>query len=287
MLWEPKRRIETVFQNNLRQLASDIILRVGDDSDVEVIKRTLKIIANSPQFIKFAQASALKMVTHLFADQGRTWREAAKYNSRGQEIYSALRKELRGKTGELVMQQVLRNAAIIKTLPLEIAEDVNRYVAAESLKGRRASDISKEIQEKFPKQTKARADLIARTEVSKTQSALTESRCKQFNIKWYVWRSVGGARGDGRTRDSHKKMADIIVNWNEPPAPEDLFPTIGKTGRRYHNTLGYYHAGCCPNCRCYSEPIIELDMFNWPMRIYRNGSISRISKKNFMKLMTV
>lgn len=79
-------------------------------------------------------------------------------------------------------------------------------------------------------------------------------------------------------------MSGVLVSWDDPPAPEDLFPLIGKNGKRYKSTLGHYHAGCCPNCRCYAEPVIDLDMFNWPMRIYRGGSIGRIRRRDFEKI---
>lgn len=283
-LWEPKQRIERSFRRSLQTIAKEIILRVGDNPSVEKIQYALRNIAKSKAYNDFAEASALKMATQLFDDMGKTWREAAFYNSKGNQIYEMIQKELLNKGSSFFYEQVKKNADIIKTLPGEIANDVTSYVAKETNKGRRASDIAKEIFEKFPAQTRARADLIARTEVSKTQSAITELRCRQFGVNWYVWRAVGGSGGDGRTRKSHRSMANVLVCWDEAPAPEDLFPTIGKTGRRYHNSLGHYHAGCCPNCRCYARPVINLDAFTWPMRIYRNGTIQRISRREFSKL---
>lgn len=118
-----------------------------------------------------------------------------------------------------------------------------------------------------------------------TQTELTQARCQNFGINWYIWRPVGGMGGDGRTRTSHRMMSGVIVNWDDPPAPEDLFPTIGKNGKPYRNSLGHYHAGCCPNCRCYPEPVIDLDLVNWPARIYHHGRIQSISRRNFERIM--
>lgn len=284
-LWEPKQRIEATFRRNLLEIAKQIIMRIGETTDTEFINSTLLHISKSREYQNFCESIAMNMVTHLYDDQGKTWRQAASLNSKGGFIYAFLQKELKGSTGRMLMQEIQRNAEIIKTLPLNIAQDVTAYVAKESLKGRRASEIAKEIKLRFPKQTKARAELIARTEVSKTQSNLIESRCRKFNINWYIWRPVGGSRGDGRTRTSHKGMAGVLVNWNEPPAPEDLFPIYGKHGKKYRNSLGHYHAGCCPNCRCYAEPVIDLDLLAFPLRIYRKGSIYRINRKAFIKLL--
>lgn len=284
-LWEPKRRIEEAFRRNLRRIAKEILRHIGEDADVDAVQRTLLQLTRTAAFSRFAESAAMKMVTGLFSDQGRTWRQAAKANMRSRPLYEALQQELQGPTGLLLREQIERNAAIIKTLPLDISKDVTAYVQRESMKGRRASDIAKEILATFPEHTKARADLIARTEVSKTQSALTESRCRIYGVNWYVWRAVGGRGGDGRTRKSHRGMSGVLVNWNDPPAPEDLFPMVGKNGRRYRNTLGHYHAGCCPNCRCYAEPVIDVTAFSWPMRIYRSGSIHTITRNQFERLL--
>lgn len=284
-LWEPKRRIEEVFRRNLRRIAHEILRQLDTDTDINTMQRLLLDCMDSPQFTRFAESAAMKMVTGLFDDQGRTWRQAAKANMRSRTLYEALQREMKGPLGLLIRDQVQRNAAIIKTLPLSISEDVTAYIQRESMRGRRASDIAKEILAKFPEHTRAKADLIARTEVSKTQEALTESRCRLYGINWYVWRAVGGRGGDGCTRKSHRSMSGILINWDDPPAPEDLFPVIGKNGRRYRNTLGHYHAGCCPNCRCYAEPVIDLDLLQWPMTIYRYGRLQRITKQQFKQYM--
>lgn len=283
-LWEPKQRIERMYRRSLQEIAKQIILRIGDSTDIEAIKKTLHYVMKSNEFKKYAEASATKMATHLFADVGKTWRQAAKENGKGREIYEALQKELKGKTGKILAAQIKRNADLIKSLPDDIAEDLTGYIAKETFKGRRAADIAEEIKRKFPAQTKARADLIARTEVSKTQSGLTEARCRQFGIDWYIWRACGGSSGDGRTRKSHRAMSGVIVAWDDPPAPESLFPITGPTGKRYKNSLGNYHAGCCPNCRCYAVPVIDIDFMDWPARVYRGGRIQTVSKKAFKKI---
>lgn len=283
-LWEPKRRIELAFRRSLMELARRMIRRVGHTSDPDKIRKTLLQIAETRTFQRVCQAAAMKMVTGLFDDQGRTWRQAATRNGRSRELYTLLRRELQGPTGRKLRDLVAENAALIRTLPTDIASDVAAYTSREAMKGRRASDIAEEIRTMFPAHTRARAELIARTQTSMAQTELTQARCQNFGIHWYIWRPVGGMGGDGRTRTSHRMMSGVIVNWDDPPAPEDLFPTIGKNGKPYRNSLGHYHAGCCPNCRCYPEPIIDLDLVNWPARIYRHGSIRTISRRNFERI---
>ena len=280
-LWMPKRRIEVAFRRALLDISKGIVMRVGETSDPAIITATLEHLSRSPDFIQLAESIAMKMVTGLFDDVGRTWREAARNNGMGREIYQSLQKELLGARGERIRALVKENADLISTLPKNIADDVTAYVARETMKGRRSSDIADEIRRMFPKKTKACAQLIARTQVSMTQTNLVQARAEDLGLDWYVWRACGGNQGDGRTRSSHKHMSGVLINWNDPPAPEDLFPLRRVDGTPYNNTLGHYHAGCCPNCRCYPEPVVDLDVLQFPMRGYRNGHIERISRKQF------
>lgn len=280
-LWMPKRRIEVAFRRALLDISKGIVMRVGETTEPAIITATLEHLSRSPDFIKIAESIAMKMVTGLFEDTGRTWREAARNSGRGREIYKVLQKELQGARGERIRALVKENADLISTLPKNIADDVTAYVARETMKGRRASDIAEEIRRRFPKDTKARAQLIARTQVSMTQTNLVQARAEDLGLDWYVWRACGGNNGDGRTRSSHRHMSGVLIRWSDPPAPEDLFPLRRVDGSPYNNTLGHYHAGCCPNCRCYPEPVVDLDLLKFPIRVYQNGHVERMSRKRF------
>lgn len=284
-LWMPKRRIEVAYRRSLLRLAEAIIRQMDRVNDLPALTRALGGLVGDETFSRFAEAAAMKMVTGLFSDQGRTWREAARRNSQGRRMYEALKREMDGSVGYRVRAITAENANLIRTLPALIAQDVTDYIAREAGKGRRPEAIEEEIRRMFPSHTKARAKLIARTEVSKAQTSLIQARAEVFGWDWYAWCPVGGGQGDGRTRSSHRKMSDVLVNWRDPPALEDLFPLHRKDGRPYHNALGHYHAGCCPNCRCYPEPVVDLDVLDWPMKIYRNGSIGRVTRKQFEGMM--
>lgn len=280
-IWMPKRRIEIAFRKALLDIAKGIVMRAGETSDPHRIISTLERITHTPDFIRISEAIALKMVTGLFDDTGRTWREAARNSGKGREIYQALQKELLGGRGARIRELVQENADLISTLPKNIADDVAAYVDREAMKGRRASDIADEIRRMFPEKTRARAELIARTQVSMTQTNLVQARAEDLGLDWYVWRACGGNNGDGRTRSSHRHMSGVLIRWSDPPAPEDLFPLRRVDGSPYNNTLGHYHAGCCPNCRCYQEPVVDLDLLKFPIRVYQNGHVERMSRKRF------
>jgi hypothetical protein len=284
-LWETKRRIEVEFRRELLCISRKIIHRVSGLSNASDIEKELLRIADSKAFQRFAETLAKKMVTGLFQDQGRTWRQAARFNGRGREVYLALKKELQGATGTRVRKLVNEVTYRIVTLPSDIGHDVVKHVAKEATKGKRASTIAEEIQKMFPSKTKASAKLIARTQVSMASTNLIRARCEDLGIDWYVWHATGGRGGDGRTRSSHRCMDGVFVRWNDPPAPEDLFPMLRKNGKPYKNKLGHYHAGQCPNCRCYVEPILDLDDVAFPARVYRAGRITMMKKKAFEKVM--
>lgn len=244
----------------------------GLDDPIDII-REIQTFTLSDSFDRYAKAEASQMVTHLFTDAGRTWRQAAHVNSKGRMIYEALMKEMQGPLGILVNQEINRNAEYIKTLPLDIAKHVNEHILTKSLKGKRSSDIAKEIITMFPDKSKARASLIARTEVSKTSTALTQARSQLLNIPAYIWRSSE----DARVRKSHQNMDGVIVFWDNTPSPEALVK---------EKNVGTYHAGCIWNCRCYAEPIISLDQVTWPAKVYYYGQIHRMSRKEFERLMS-
>lgn len=215
----------------------------------------------------------MRMVTSLFGDAGKTWREAARVNNKSKFIYEALRHELNGPIGGAVNFEIQRNAELIKSIPQSLSKDVTDYIAKESFKGRRATEIAKDLQKEIPGMLESKAKLIARTEVSKTSTSLTKARSESMGINWYIWRSCE----DQRVRSSHSHMDGVLVNWNNTPSPEKL---IG-----IKSTLGHYHAGMCPNCRCYPEVVVSLNLVKWPCKIYYQGKIQTVTRKQFEEIM--
>lgn len=271
-LWVPKLMIEKRYARSIKKLFSryeEIIRSVTDPQD---ILSALAEYTASSAFKKAAEDIAMKMVTHLYSDGQTTWRTAARENGRGREIYNALKHELdTTPVGALYYDLIRSNALLIKTLPEEIARQVSQEVAEFAQSGRRAEDIAEKIKELFPEATKARANLIARTEVSKVSTALTEARCQNLSIDWYNWRTSK----DQRVRKSHDHMDDVLIHWQHPPSPERLAGV---------QEYGQYHAGNTFNCRCYPEPLIEPEHIKWPHKVYTGGTITRMTMAEFKKI---
>ena len=185
---------------------------------------------------------------------------------------------------DFIGNKIKEKSELFKTIPADLASYIIPYINAWSLQGKTSAIIFPDLKNQISQLLDWQIRRIARTEVSKSLTDITEFKCSQGNIKIYQWKASGGGRGDGRTRFSHRKMADILIFWDDPPAPEDLFPIIGKNGKKYKNTLGHYHAGCCPNCRCVAMPVVSISDIEFPARIYYGGSIHRINKFDFLKL---
>jgi hypothetical protein len=222
-----------------------------------------------PEWLEaYAKQAAERMVTGLLSLNARSWREAARESGQGALLHRALSRELSGPSGERVRALVAENANLIKSLPLKIARQVTAEAARAQSSGGRAASFASSV----PSASRARAILIARTEVSKASTALTEARAESLDLPWYVWRTSE----DERVRPSHRKMANVLIRWDNPPAPERL------TGEK--STLGHYNAGNCPNDRCYAEPLITLGQVKWPHRVYLGNSIQYLTRSQFERL---
>ena len=273
-IWRQSRRIENEYLKTLYTLCDmfkKIAQSVGEDQALYV--QRMNQFQNSYQYEKYIMSSVKRMVTPLADVNGNTWREAARKSTRSRFFYSLLMEELKQGRKTIIDDQVLENAALIRTLPNDVAQKVVKDIEEEFLKGKRARSIEKVIRQETDKHSRASARLIARTEVSKTQSALTRARAQALDMHWYIWRT---ALDGNRVRKSHRAMEGVFVNWNDPPSPEAL---IGE------KSVGYYHAGNIWNCRCYSDPLLDIDDVKWPHKVYRNGQITMMSKREFENIM--
>lgn len=271
--FKPRAFIERSYQVSLQNIGDKLWETVALLENPVDILRYLNMIIHTDLFAEYAQKAAEKMVTALFVEGHGTWRQAAREASRGKLIYKSINQELQGPDGLSVLSQIERNATIIKTLPEDIALKVVKHTETRAMAGKRASEIAKEIKLLFPEDTTASARLIARTEVSKTNTALIRSRSERLEVPWYIWMT----QKDGeRVRESHRIMHGVLVAWNDPPSPEAL--------NQDKRTYGYYHAGEIFNCRCFPKPLLRLDLIDWPHKVYTHGRIVTLRRSEFEKL---
>ncbi len=238
------RRIETRFTRALNGLIKILEDTVRYPQTPQDVTQGLQHYAQSPEYQSWCDEMAFNMTAQVNESVNAVWRQSALKAGRGNEFYTAILAGVKAPPGGAFSQIVRENANMIKALPLDISRDMTAFIARESAKGRRTGDILTDLIEKFPNTAKTRLQLIARTEVSKTQSALTQARAFSLGIEWYIWRTSE----DARVRSAHRHMEGILVNYLDPPSPEALFPKKGV------KPYGHYHAGMTMNCRCYAEP---------------------------------
>lgn len=272
--WARIAAVQQEFQKNLYYLCDmfDYIAK-RCNSSITVYQQKMYEFQKSDAFLDYVYSTVRRMVDPLSVYNMRSWREAARQTFKGQRNYNLLLNELQGSTGQLVQEQIDENARLIRTLPTDVSYKVVQDVTDYALTGMRSSEIAKIIREATSKHARASARLIARTETSKTQSAITQARAVQMGVNWYVWQTQ---RDGKRVRSQHRIMQDVLVNYADPPSPEQLdgLPSVGN-----------YHAGQIWNCRCYAEPLLDIGFVRWPHKVYFRGKIQLMTKSQFERIM--
>jgi len=231
------RRAEAQFARKLRALAR----RVGElttsmydhDDPVGSSHRLQSLLRNYGQTLRpWAREQARRMVVDVMRRDEVFWAERTKQMGR------ALKEEIQNApTGVMLRERTQEAASYITSLPLEAAQRVEQLTLRMLTNSSRAPEVSKMIM-LTGNVTKSRANLIARTEVARTASILTQVRAEHVGSDSYIWRTVG----DIDVREDHRHLNGHVFRWDDPPV-------AGPNNMRYH-------AGAGPNCRCYSEPII-------------------------------
>lgn len=227
-------KVERQYARQLQKIArhvGDIISGYppGDPAALPAIERALR--GYSDVIRGWARLEAQKMLDAVNRQDENEWRE------RSRDMSLALRDELRNApTGAALARLLDEQVELITSLPIEAALRVHDLTLAGVEDATRAREVAAEIL-RSNEVTAGRARLIARTEVARTASKLTEARAVHIGSEGYIWRTSG----DSDVRDSHQKMNGKFVRWDTPPTLVDGTVT---------------HAGQIYNCRCYPEAVI-------------------------------
>lgn len=271
-MFEPPRRIELEFRRAIEKLLLKPLDIPPGSTIGDILQRISEVIHNDTTIDKLALLFSRRMASEVKVSNARSWREAARKAGRGNEIYAALREELEGPVGRRMKELVEENAELISSIPAEIRTSIAKELAGLEQEGLRPKTIAEHLRKRVPELAHSRAALIARTQTAKAVTELTRARSEDLGINWYQWLTAK----DQRVRLAHKAFEKVLVNWDDPPSPEDL--------AGIESTLGHYHAGSAPNCRCVALPLVNLNLVEWPARVYRRGRIERMSRARFEKM---
>lgn len=222
------QRIEQRYALQLRKVAEQVGSIIspftpGDMSQVPTIEQLLK--AYSDMLKGWATQTASNMLMDVALRDEQTWQVLAKDLSR------ELRDEIRNAPTGRVMRQLLADQVdLIQSIPIEAAQRVHRLTLEGLEDSTRFTEIAAEIR-RSGEVAQSRSILIARTEVARTSTTLTQARAESIGSEGYFWETAG----DSTTRPSHRAMQGKFVKWSEPPTLDGLKG----------------HAGCTPNCRCW------------------------------------
>lgn len=233
------RLAEKAFARQLKSVARQVgeIVRGmaprGVVTDIKALNEALRKYAQ--MLDPWARSVAQSMIDDIANRDLRAWNEL------GNELGRTLKSEIKVAPISQAMKALKEEQVnLIKSLPLEASQRVHKLTVEGMVGGTRAREIQKEIL-KTGKVTESRAMTIARTETSRTSTALVESRAQFVGSEGYIWRTAG----DSDVRERHKHLEGKFIRWDSPPV-------AGDHGIRAH-------AGAIFNCRCYPEPVIPDD----------------------------
>lgn len=228
------RRSELWYAGRLRGVARAIDKLVhglfgGRPEDAPAIQRALQAYAALLE--PWAERVGARMLADVNDRNEKTWQKVAA------EMGRSIRREIASApTGVAMRTSLERQVTLIKSLPLQAAERVHKLAQESVITGGRGQDIKTEIL-RTGDVTKARAELIARTEIGRAQTELTRARAESIGCTHFIWRTAQ----DQRVREWHRRLNGQTFEIRKPP---ECDPGI-------HALPGQVF-----NCRCYMEPLI-------------------------------
>lgn len=233
------KKAEQDFARHLRKIAAKVghLVEQFDPENPEEMTELEHMLQQYAEVIKpWARAVSRRMLTDASRRDEKEWKKISK------QMSVSIRRETQrnNPVGRVLRALHEEQVSLITSLPLEAAQRVHELTIKNLSTGGRAKEIAKEIL-RSGEVTKSRANLIARTEVARSSSMLTQARAETIGSEGYIWRTSH----DQDVRQAHKKMEGKFVRWDSPPHLEDGTVT---------------HAGQIYNCRCYPEPVIPDDI---------------------------
>jgi SPP1 gp7 family putative phage head morphogenesis protein len=232
------RIVQQQFERQLAAVARQVgilIRGIAPDGNVQlrdmpVLRAILKKYSETLE--PWAQAVVEKMQAEISQRDLKAWHGLAESVGRN------LKLEIQAAPVGMKMRQMREEQIkLITSIPVEAATRVHEFSQKLLVESGRADELKREIL-RSGQVSASKARTIARTEVAKTASTLTQARAEHIGSTHYIWRTSM----DPDVRLYHKRLEGKPIAWGDPPVVSD-------NGRRAH-------AGQDINCRCYPEPII-------------------------------
>ena len=270
---KPSRKEERAFMEKMTDLWTRVLLptteklkqMVRDKASPQALADTVQLALDKAEFEYDVQAD----------DIVNKWRMAVDTQSR-----RALQKGLAGTlsvdiaalrddpvVSEAVVVGSMETANLIKSIPGQYLGEIARSVANNysGIPLPENRSLLAQIQH-LSKLSKRRAELIARDQSSKLTSLVNQARQQSIGISMYVWRTSKDERVTGKpgglypkgnkAHGNHYVMEGKYCKWDDPT----VYSTDkGKTWKKRRSEMPKTHPGQDINCRCHSEPVVDVD----------------------------
>ena len=246
----PSKAAESAFARQLRKVArqaSHIVeLHVDGARIWAEAEMTRQLKAYSELIGPWAAKQSAKMLEAVSKKNRKEAKTAMTKNAKN--LARLLRMNVaEAETGRVAAGLMDEQVFLIKSIPLRAGLRAQALAREAVYSGARAGRVAEIIQEldRTGEVSESDAMRIARTEVARSNAAITQTRAQAVGAHWYIWRTTM----DGAERDSHREMNGEHVRYDRPPTLSD-------------DTTG--HAGTFVNCRCWQDPQFDDDEFNNP-----------------------
>lgn len=203
---------------------------VGDE-----INKAIELIRQRFDFVNIAITIATTMIERL-NKQNLKRTQRSLNNAIGVDVNNILLSE---NLNDFLEMQIIANSELIKSIPQQGIEDIRRIIFNGFTTGLRHEEISKQITGMSFNKINNRIKTIARTEIAKVNSQITNKRLLNLGITKAIWDTTN----DSRTRPCHSI----------------------RDGKEFDITVGLYSScdgltiqpGQEINCRCVARPVVE------------------------------
>lgn len=262
-----EREIYKIYKKVYSSVFTPKAVTALSKKDRDEILRNIGMLQSSKKYDEFAKKFAAQLAKKGLMKKRGVWR---KYYAAAKAAHHIVLPTTYSEFEQIIFKKmVLHNFEMIKSIPAATMNIVNHKYSEtlinEVVNGTRTrGSFAKELASHGYKQ----ANLIARTETAKLQSAIMENRATSLGLVAYEWISSN----DKRTRKSHKNMNGVIVFYRsqmEKPLLDGI----------------YGNAGEFPNCRCSMEPVVDVeDLIKSTYKVYdyRTQKVISMTRKELV-----
>ena len=210
--------IEIEFYKEINALFDEYFNKDDFVDDVDILFERLNVFAKNKESVVISKLTPLFInVVRLSSNQVRRSISSSPSNDLDESSTELLNQFLPMlELNELIRSSVSINSKLVKSIPIELLEDLSYVIEDGFRSGASLEAMNKSIVSKF-NISKNRASVVARTEIAKLHSNTIRDEYLKLGIENYEWYTSN----DERVRVSHKVLNKKICNWNDPTIYKD------------------------------------------------------------------